>query len=597
MADTFDIFSGDKFVESLRNGGYQDTSYAVGELVDNSIDAHAKHVEIICVEKFDNSVRRHKLQYVAVLDDGDGMNADSLRRSLLFGSGNRGENSTNIGKFGMGLPNSSMSQCKRVDVYSWQNDSIPLKCFLDIDEIKHGNKQIPEPISEAIPGMFKKSTDKLCKNHGTLVIWNKLDRCSWTTSSATLKHSSRLIGRIYRKFLDDKRLEIITRIVKVNDANEIEDNTSEIMLPNDPMYLMAPSATPGKWGKESMFQPNEPKETRHLIPYNDEKHEIVVRYSIEKDELRDPNTVKTDLGNTDVGKHAGRNTGISIIRSDREITFDTNLVSASDPRDRWWGAEIEIPSSLDTPLQLTNNKQQVVLLSNIMKILKTLEDDEDEQRGGTDRDLTTRDLFRMAKEINKEIRSMSGRIRLRRTNTRSSSKSKSVIDVKIDASIEKERMEGESSQSDITRDEMKKEERIQEIQERLVMKNVEPDKAREEAEEIVSADKKIIFKEDILQGSNFFDVESMGGVIQITININHPTYQNLVALTEPEDSNNLDCNEKLNLLKDGLKLLLASWARYEDLEPNTQKRTRIQNTRFEWGQELDHFLSENKTES
>ena len=78
--------------------------------------------------------------------------------------------------------------------------------------------------------------------------------------------------------------------------------------------------------------------------------------------------------------------------------------------------------------------------------------------------------------------------------------------------------------------------------------------------------------------------------MQITISINHPAYQNLVSLTEPEEMENLNCDQKLSLLKDGLKILLASWARCEELEANTAKRTRIQNIRFEWGQKLDHFF-------
>lgn len=599
MNESFDIFAGSKFIESLRNGGYHDTSYAVGELVDNSIDANARHVEIICVEKFDNDINRYKLQYVAVLDNGDGMNANQLRRSLLFGSGNRGEHFADIGKFGMGLPNSSLSQCKRVDIYSWQNSSKPLNCFLDIDVIQHGDKQIPEPTSKEIPNIFEKSTDKLNRNHGTLIVWSKLDRCSWTTSKATLKHSSRLIGRIYRKFLNDKRLEIIIKTIRVSGNDEIESNEGKPMLPNDPMYLMVPSNTPEPWDKKAMFQPNEPKETRHLIQYKGEKHEIIVRYSIEKDELRDPETIKGDFGSTPPGKHASKNIGISILRADREITFDSSLVTTDDSRDRWWGVEIEIPSSLDIPLQLTNNKQHVVVLTKIMGIMgKRIKDEYDkdeEEREKDERDPTINELFRMIREIKAEIRSMARRIRLTRENTRKLGKL-SVIDKKIDASIEKERKDGESSQSDVTRDELESDERVQEITARLVIKDVDPEEAKIEAEEIVANNKQIIFKKDVLQGSNFFDVESMGGgVMQITINIDHPAYKNLVALTEPEELENLNPKEKLNLLKDGLKLLLASWARYEDLSL-PEHRKRVQNIRFEWGKELDHFLSENKSE-
>ena len=49
-----------------------------------------------------------------------------------------------MGKFGMGLPNASISQANRVEVYSWQNG----ECFytyLDVDEIKKGRRNSHSP--------------------------------------------------------------------------------------------------------------------------------------------------------------------------------------------------------------------------------------------------------------------------------------------------------------------------------------------------------------------------------------------------------------------------------------------------------------------
>ena len=270
-----------------------------------------------------------KLKQIAVLDNGHGMNKTKIRRSLLFGSGDKGDSMKDIGKYGMGLPNSSLSQCRRVDVYSWQNYTDPIKCYIDIDEIKGGNKTIPEPRKDEIPDIFKISDIKFSKTSGTLVLWSKLDRCSWVTSKATLRHSEFLIGRIYRRFLNEKKLKITTRTIKVNDSNEVVESPSgKAMLPNDPMYLMAPSSTPGDWANKPMFQPNALPEKSYAINFDGKKHVIKVRYSIEKDELRDPATVLSDPGNADHGQHARKNTGVSIMRSDREITLDTGLVGS-----------------------------------------------------------------------------------------------------------------------------------------------------------------------------------------------------------------------------------------------------------------------------
>ena len=137
----YNIFGGDRFIESMRSGGYKDTSYAIGEIVDNAIDAKAKHVEIICQDAYNVSTGRYSLTEIAILDDGQGMTAQELRSALLFGDGTRGSDPNEIGKYGMGLPNSSLSQCKRVEVYSWQNGSDPICSYIDVDEVKLGKKE------------------------------------------------------------------------------------------------------------------------------------------------------------------------------------------------------------------------------------------------------------------------------------------------------------------------------------------------------------------------------------------------------------------------------------------------------------------------
>ena len=204
----FDIFSGGKFIESMRSSGYKDTSYAIAEIVDNSIDAKAKHVEILCVEKKNSSTNRYTLDQIAILDDGHGMDADELRRSLLYGDGKSGKNPTDIGKYGMGLPNSSLSQCKRVDVYSWQKSSLSLYTGIDVDAVKKGNRQVPSPVEKEIPDMWKNAAKNISEKSGTLVVWSKLDRCTWSTSKKIIEHSEFLIGRIYRRFLGKKDLII-----------------------------------------------------------------------------------------------------------------------------------------------------------------------------------------------------------------------------------------------------------------------------------------------------------------------------------------------------------------------------------------------------
>ena len=564
--------------------------------MDNSIDAEATHVEIICKETLNHSTNRHTLEQIAVLDDGHGMSAFELRSALLFGDGTRGSHPKDIGKYGMGLPNSSLSQCKRVEVYSWQNSSTPSYSLIDVDVVLKGERVVPPTKPKDIPAVWKAASKNFSKKSGTLVVWSNLDRCSWTTSKKLMTHSEFRIGRIYRRFLANNNPAIIMTTLKTKDS-EIIDQQSKPMLPNDPMYLMAPSSTPGKWGTQAMFKPDTVPKEKYEIEHDGLTHTITVKYSIEKDELRAPEKVEGDQGATLHGKHAGRNVGVSIMRSDREITLDTNLTTSADARERWWGAEIDIPPALDLVVGLTNDKQQTTTLSSIMSTINQFGDDDSDQREMTDQiseqARTKMQIFDMVREISSHIRSMQRRIRATRAGTRTKD-GKSDIEKKIESGINQEIQEGKTGQSDEDRKKMAKEQRIEVIADMLINEGLEENISKERAKTWVNENKKIIFEKAELEGSNFFSPQNAGGVLRVKINTNHRASKNLLMLTDHAEYKGLDDTQRLKSTEDGLWLLLASWARFEDLIENKQRRQNIQNIRFDWGKELNIFLEQNE---
>lgn len=587
---SYDIFQGERFIESMRSSGYKDTSYAVAELVDNAIDAGAQRINIICHERLNHSTRRHSLYQISVLDDGSGMNSLGLRSALLFGDGTRGRDPKDIGKYGMGLPNASMSQCKRVEVYTWQKSERPICSYIDVDEIKKGDKIVPEPKPVELPQLFQGMEEHVSKVSGTLVVWKNLDRCSWVTSKKIMEHSQFLIGRIYRKFLHSKEITINMITVIVDDVGVASLHNSEKMLPNDPMYLMSPSSTPGEWGAKPMFKKDTIYEEKYPINYEGQNHNVVVRYSIEKDELR--TLEKPSQGSKSHGKHARKNIGVSILRASREIALDTHLVVTSEPRDRWWGVEIDIPTALDVAVGLTNNKQQVDVLSAIINAVSLFGDDttgeDTEAYEFAEQDKSRKELLRMVREINSHIRSMRRRIQLRRRATQKEPN----LDRKIERVIDTEREGGKISISDKIREEEEKDQRIKTIAGTLVSEGVGKDEANVTATNLVKDDKKIVFEISKLDGSNFFTVQNTGGILRVKINSNHNAYKNLLLLVEPEGHQGLSDKKRLELTKEGIWLLLASWARYEDLIDNDKRRKIVQDVRFDWGKELESFLEE-----
>ena len=75
--------------DSLRDSGYKNTAYALGELVDNSIRQMPQNVEIIMIEDLvtANKQRRWKISEIGILDNGTGMDPYQLRCALKYQDG------------------------------------------------------------------------------------------------------------------------------------------------------------------------------------------------------------------------------------------------------------------------------------------------------------------------------------------------------------------------------------------------------------------------------------------------------------------------------------------------------------------------------
>jgi len=86
----------------------------VADLVDNSIDAGAENIEIIYDEELYNN---HKSFYVIVVDDGKGIPDDQISSVMNFGAP-REYDELELGKFGVGMKSSSLSQAKEVTLLS-----------------------------------------------------------------------------------------------------------------------------------------------------------------------------------------------------------------------------------------------------------------------------------------------------------------------------------------------------------------------------------------------------------------------------------------------------------------------------------------------
>lgn len=588
-------------IEAMRDNGYKNTAYAVAELIDNSIQADADFVQLICAENdFQTATRKIKrLNQIAVLDNGSGMNIEVLKMALQFGNGTRLHRNQRdgMGRFGMGLPASSISQCRRVDVWSWQDGSDnSYHTYLDIDEVKANEAgTIPEPMKKSIPDLWK-NVIKNFGNTGTLIVWSRLDRLMWSKGNTLIDNSEKLIGRMYRKFLNDSKVKI--QLTVFSEATPFKRDVDKQALPNDPLYLMEKTSCPSPFNNQRMFDyfgGQENFEKKYTIEFQGAEHEVSVRLSYAKEEVRE----KTNAGASAFGRHAKDNIGISILRAGRELELDQTLVLQYDPRERWWGIEVEFPPSLDDLMGVTNNKQTARNFSDILRLAESLEEviksekkslhtimeelaDEGDPRGPLLE--VGIYLLNQLKYIRKMIELQNkGKNNLKNfVETKAEQVATTATDIR-----KKEGFIGASDLEESVSSELKQTKIIEE----LVDLGLEKEVATQLSARTVSNNLKYLFAASSFESDAFFTVRPSGGAITIGLNTRHPAYKNLVELLD-EDTDNCDINnlkERLAKASEGLRLLLMAWARYED-ELIGDTKEKAQETRSDWGRIAKYFL-------
>ncbi|MBD2392767.1 ATP-binding protein [Cyanobacterium aponinum FACHB-4101] len=598
-----DIVPAHLAVQAMRDNGYKNAAYAIAELMDNAIQAGASQVELLCGQRMKQLTSRKSshIEQIAVLDNGCGMDAMVLRLALQFGNGTHLEKDqhTGIGRFGMGLPSSSVSQCKRVDVWSWQNGvESALYTYLDLDEIKTRQlNEVPQPIPKSVPHTWLKVGQSFGYS-GTLVVWSKIDRCMWRTGKTIIDHSELLIGRMYRKFLDNDK---VTIRMYAFDLDSYEQILERYALPNDPLYLMSKTSCPPPFDNQPMFQlwqGDNNEETTFIINFEGKDHEVKVRFAYAKEEARKTENGKQP-GALPHGKHAAKNVGISVVRAGRELELDQTLVNTYDPTERWWGVEVDFPPALDDIFGVTNNKQSArnfgeVLALDIESLLengKTVAQLKEELKEDQDPKLPLIDL---AEKINSQLTVIRGLIKTqtRGDRTSSSQRHQSYKPQKTATFITKERQsngyKGESDKDE----QLPKEERKQAIQETLIEEGITPTQAELLAATTVDDGLKYTFVEASLDTPAFFSVKPKGGAIIVTLNTRHPAYKNLVEVLEEniEDADIDTLRTRLTNSLDALKLLLMAWARYEDEQPEGIRKNNAQEARVDWGRLARRFL-------
>lgn len=591
--NTYDIVPTRLVVKAMRDSGYKNAAYAIAELMDNSIQADASNVELLCAERVERVRQRSRsrISEIAVLDNGCGMDAETLQMALQFGNGTRLDDFSGIGRFGMGLPNSSISQARCVDVWSWQNGpESAIHTYIDLDKIESGVlQQVPVPKSQPIPEIWRE-VGRVFDRTGTLVVWSNLDRILWRTARAIIDNSELLIGRIYRYFLADGRVQI--RFVSF-DLDDPQPQIERDALPNDPLYLLSRTSCPEPWDNTPMFTQAEYQNTPFTIRFNGEEHTVIVRFAYAKEEARKG----YNPGSTRYGRHAAKNVGVSIVRAGREIDLDPSWSDPSNPRDRWWGVEVRFPPALDDLVGVTNNKQAARNFSNLAQVdLESFL--EEGQTLGAVKEVLDADqdprlpLLEIAQHIRSNINTIRRLIRAQTATPKRQRHQGSHSEEKGTEVTRKRVAEGHQGTSDIQEERQTYEERQKEISKELEEQGATHENAEELAAQTVGHGLKYKIIESSVNSPAFFDVKPRGGAVIISLNVDHPAYEHLVELlqSDVDGADENDLRTRLLRARNGLELLLMAWARYEDEQPDGPLREKAQDARWDWGRLAREFL-------
>ena len=576
----------------MKNSGYKDAAHSIAELIDNSIQAGESkngttNIEVICIEKGELIQDRSssRINKIAVYDDASGMTEETLSMSLAFGLGTRIGAKKGMGKYGIGLPNASIAQANRVDVWSWQNGKY-FHTYLDLEEIADkGYDEIPEPKNhKKLPDEWANKIKGQIRDSGTLVIWSDLERLMWRRHKSFFSNTEFIVGRMYRYFISNKKCSI--RMAAYASGKLMYE---DLLKPNDPLYLMKNTSTPEPFSNDPGFEPFGENEFSLQVTYKGEKHEVILKFSIARQQYRREIAEQgKNPGTTKFGQHCSKNQGISIVRANREIELNHTFNIHYNPIERWWGIEVAFNPSLDEVFGVTNNKQAATAFRQLS--FEEIADDEDIPVGQVKSTLREQDDIRLpiieiSNEISSKLTAIRNTVKRQTETVRTKKKAEEGKDVAGRAATSVTQRDGKTGLSDKLEGELTQKEKEKAITDELKKDGIETD---EEGEKIIAQswlnDSKFIFNSAEISGSRYiFDISQPAGKIKVTINTKHPAYQHFIKKIEEEDDHSYNT----------LKLFFAAWARMEDIESQSQERKdMLEDIRYQWGNIAKEMIDE-----
>jgi hypothetical protein len=564
------LFFAQTLIASLRDVGYNTTTSAICEHVDNGIQAGATEIRVYFRQ---TGKQRDAVIDAAVYDNGSGMAPNVLKVATSFGGSMSFNNRSGIGRFGMGMKTAALSMSPVMELYSWQEAGAYYNMTLDVEAIgrERANtvelpdptlmSELPDEIAELLnkPMGFPTSAteqelfvdrgedlnDRLGSS-GTIVHMPECDRLTHAKARTLVEHAVKEMSRVYRRAISSGlRLFVNNRLVEAFDPTYSMPNARHARLVD----------LPAKTSRLLFAKPVDIPIREH----GSETEKIIIRlYRLPIEEW---STLPRKVQKNDL--QIFNSLTVSMLRNEREVFAGamTELTTRHGVS-HWYRIQIDFPGSLDEAFGVAANKQGVRLKGYVKEAIKK----------AIGEDIST---------LNEELKRFQGAQKSARNGGQPSASEARATETDQHQAKPLELTAEEEAQLDANLKTLAI----------ALRRNGETD---EQAYERVKASKYLIeFKHD--EYWPFYHVEHRFGRVILTINTAHPFFEHLYeplrkmgAVVETAEEDGIDAPriEEQDGPLVALELLLMSLARAQAqiIASNDEAKKTMETLRREWSE-------------
>jgi hypothetical protein len=364
---TVPLFFAQTLIASLRDVGYNTTTSAICEHVDNAIQAGATEVRVYFRQ---TGKQNNAVIDAAVYDNGSGMPPNVLKVATSFGGSMNYNNRAGIGRFGMGMKTAALSMSPVMELYSWQERDAYFNMTLDVEAIgkeRTNTVELPDPtlmneLPDEIADLFTKpmgfpnsaTEQQLLVNQGenlsdrlgvsgTIVYMPECDRLTYAKARTLVEHAVKEMSRVYRRPISaGLRLFVNNRLVEAFDPTYSMPNARHARL------IELPTKTSRLLFAKPVDIP--------IREHGSETAQIIIRLyrlPIEEWSALPRKVQKNDL-------QIFSSLTVSMLRNDREVFAGAMTeLTTRHAVTHWYRIQIDFPGTLDEAFGVAANKQGV----------------------------------------------------------------------------------------------------------------------------------------------------------------------------------------------------------------------------------------------